>query len=185
MANKYSFGDSGARRRIPLIGFLFEILVNVIGIYIAFQVEEWRERRTKRGLEKKYLSELLEEVNLNWNELEKDQDFRRKQEDYLIKLMDVRNRQVDADTINTAIQLLTTYRFYTPTTSVYEDLISSGNLGIIKSDAIRYMILKDNQNTARAPISEQSERAYVENQLTEYFIRRQVYSLLALEENLE
>ncbi len=185
MANKYSFNDSGTRRRIPFIGFFIEILVIVIGIYIAFEVESWGEKNAQNDLEEKYLKELLEEVNLNWKELELDQDFRRRQEEYLIKLMDTRNRQVDIDTIRTAMELLTTFRFYSPTTSVYQDLTSSGNLSIIKSDTIRYLILKDNQNAARAPISELSERNYVENQLTAYFIKRKVYSLLSLEEDLD
>lgn len=185
MSNKYSFGDSGRRRGIPFFGFFIEVIVIVIGIYIAFSVEEWSNGKKAKRLEQKYLTELLEEVNLNWQELELDQDFRRKQEAYLIKLMDSRNRAIDQDTLNTALQMLTTYRFYSPTTAVYEDLVSSGNLNLIGSDSIRYMILTDDQRRSRAPIAEMSERNYVENQLVAYLIEKRAYSLLSLEEDLD
>lgn len=184
MANRYSFGDSGRKRGFNPLYIIIEVIIIAIGIYIAFQVEAWGDRRKEEALEIKYLTEMLEEANLNWRELELDQDFRRRQEEYLIKLMDSRNRQVNIDTIRTAMEMLTTFRFYSPTNSVYEDLISSGNLSIIESDTIRHMILVDKQNSTRAPISEASEREYVENQLVAYFIKRKVYSLLSMEEDL-
>lgn len=184
MANKYTFGNSGHRSRIPILGFFVEVVVIVLGIYIAFTVEKWNDGKKEKLLEQKYLTELLEEVKINWTELEADQDFRRVQEEYLLKLMDNRNRQVDTDTINKALQLLTTFRFYSPTTAVYDDLISSGNLSIIKSDSIRYLILTDKQRRSRAPATEMSERNYIENQLVDFLIEKRAYSLLSMEENL-
>ena len=185
MSNKYSFGESGSRRRLPFLGFFVEILVIVIGIYIAFLVNEWGEKKKERQLEVNYLRELREEVEINWQELEVDQNFRRAQEVFLLKLMDARNRRVDMDTLREAFEYLMIYRFYSPTKAVYNDLISSGNLGLIQSDTIRHLILTDHQRTSRAPVSELSERKYVEDELTQYLVRRRVYSLLSLKEDIE
>ncbi len=186
MASRYSL--SGDRKRSPLSSFLrviVELLVIVIGIYLAFQLENGREDKKIAALEKKYLEQLLEEAQINQTELKADQDARRIQQDYLKKLLASTTRPVAADTLREAITHLMTVRLYSPTEAVYQDLVSSGNLGIIKSDATKRILLNYRRALSRVPLTEQSDVKLIEDHLEPYLANKQVLSLLLPDRNID
>ena len=164
---------------------ILELIIIVIGIYIAFQLENGREDKKVEALEKKYLEQLLEEAKINQNELKADQDARRLQIQFLRKLLDTPNRQVDADTLRAAMDYLLMVRIFSITDAVYEDLVSSGNLGIIESDTIKSVLLNYRRALSRVPVTEQSDIKLIEDHLEPYLINKQVLSLLEPHENLD
>ncbi len=181
MANRYSLSDD--RRRNPfgtLLRIILELIIIVIGIYIAFQLENNREANNKADLERNYLEQLLDEVVINEGELLADQDARKEQLIYLKKLLETPLRQVDADTIREAMDLLLMVRLYSPTDAVYQDLVSSGNLGIIKSDAFKRVLMNYRRALSRVPSTENRDLAVITNTLEPYLLDKEMLSFLEL-----
>ena len=179
MANRY--GNSNDRRKSPLMGIgrvIVELFVIVVGIYIAFRLENGREDKKIATLEVKYLEQLLEEAQINQSELKSDQDERNIQLVFLDKLLATTHRAVDVDTLRQAMEYLMMIRLYSPTDAVYEDLVSSGNLGIIKSEQTKNLLLRYRSGLSRVPIIERSDLEMIETQLEPYLINKQVLSLL-------
>ena len=186
MANRYSL--SGDRRRSPLRSLgkvIVELVIIVIGIYVAFQLENNREANNQKALERKYLEQLLEEVTINEEELKADQDSRNEQLVYLKKILETPNRQVDPDTLRTAMDYLVMVRLYSPTDAVYQDLVSSGNLGIIKSDTFKRILLNYRRALSRVPTTEASDVKLIEEHIEPYLVEQRVLSLLEPHEDLD
>lgn len=186
MANRYSLSNN--KRKSPIgsvLKIIVELFVIVIGIYLAFQLENNREAKKKTELESGYLKQLLEEVGINEGELFADQEARKSQMLYLKKLLETPVRQVDIDTIRTALDLLLMVRIYSPTDAVYQDLVSSGNLGIIKSDAIKRVLMNYRRALSRVPTTEDRDLKLVSEQLEPYLLDKQLLSFLEPHEDLE
>lgn len=162
-----------------------ELSVIILGIYLAFQLENNREANNKTKLERSYLEQLLEEVAINEGELFADQDARKNQVLYLKKLLETPIRQVDADSIRKAMDVLLMIRLYSPTDAVYQDLVSSGNLGIIKSDAIKSVLMKYRRALSRVPSTENRDHKLVTDQLEPYLIEKQLLSFLEPHDDLD
>ncbi|NIQ58092.1 MAG: hypothetical protein GWN71_33425, partial [Gammaproteobacteria bacterium] len=60
---------------------------------------------------------------------------------------------------------LINYRFYTPIHAVLDDLISSGNLGLIRSDPLRFAIMDYDQERERLQVVEEREARFSAEQL--------------------
>ncbi|OEK04936.1 hypothetical protein [Roseivirga misakiensis] len=179
MANRYSL--SGDRRRNPfgtIARGTLELFIIIIGIYIAFQLENNREAKNKAALEKNYLEQLLEEVEINQEELKADQDERNEQLVFLKKILETPLRQVDADTLRKAVDALFTVRLYSPTDAVYQDLVSSGNLGIIKSDEFKRVLMYYRRALSRVPSTEDRDVKLISDQLEPYLMEKQLLSFL-------
>ncbi|MBO3697655.1 hypothetical protein [Roseivirga sp. E12] len=161
-----------------ILRVLLEMIIIVIGIYIAFQLENNREAKNKAALEQSYLEQLLEEVAINEGELLADQDARKEQVMYLRKLLETPLRQVDPDTIRRAMDVLLMIRLYSPTDAVYQDLVSSGNLGIIKSDAFKRVLMNYRRALSRVPSTEDRDVRLISDQLEPYLIDKQLLSFL-------
>ena len=128
------YGTNGDRKRSPFrfLRIFLEIPVIVLSIYIAFVVDEYGRNKEEANLERKYLEELLEETRINEAELKADQDARRSQIELMDKLLETSIRTVDPDTLLLAMDQLLSIRIYSPTDAVYSDLVSSGNLRLIR-----------------------------------------------------
>ncbi|NVK83426.1 MAG: hypothetical protein HWE21_03840 [Cytophagia bacterium] len=179
MSNKYKL--EGEPRRFSLKGLgkvIIELLVIVIGIYLAFALEEYGEKKADKELELKYLNQLLAEAKSNQVELNADQNARREQRELFGYLLENSNRQVGADTLREATRQLLVNRLFSPTDAVYQDLVSSGNLKLIQSDSIRKTIIHYKQRLARAPVTEAVEERLIENKIEPYLLDKQVLSLL-------
>lgn len=179
MSNKYKL--EGEPRRFSLKGLgkvIIELLVIVIGIYLAFALEEYGEKKADKELELKYLNQLLAEAKSNQVELNADQNARREQRELFGYLLENSNRQVGNDTLREATRQLLVNRLFSPTDAVYQDLVSSGNLKLIQSDSIRKTIIHYKQRLARAPVTEAVEERLIEDKIEPYLLDKQVLSLL-------
>jgi hypothetical protein len=182
--SRYSLQGGRRKNRFGFLRVLLEIPVIVFSIYIAFVVDEWSKEKAANQQEKVYLQELYEETKINALELKADQDERRKQLIFLDKLLENSLRRVAPDTLRMAIDQLLTVRIYSPTDAVYQDLVSSGNLNLIKSDSLRHEMLQYRRKLSRAPITEQSDVDLIESQIEPYLVSKQVLSLLEPHDDL-
>jgi len=117
-----------------------EIVLVVIGILIALQINIWNENRKARLNEKAILNSLKEELNSTLQELKRDlkvQNNYKQSTENVYTYIQNKPKLVDSmykDFYNIA-GLESTF----PKTSVYKSLIS-GNIEIVRSDTLRKLI---------------------------------------------
>ena len=158
----------GKVKRYILYG-LGEILLVVIGILIALQVNTWNEGRKERKAESQTLHGLLAEFQACQNEIQRDIVARER----ILRIssmlqqhhLDKAPLAIEADSMETILDLFLAFRFYSPTHPVLDDLQSSGRLDLLRSDSLRLHLIQYIQEKDRVHIVEENERAYVENQL--------------------
>lgn len=179
MANKYRLEGESKSFSIRGVGrFFSEIIIVFIGIYLAFALDNWKNVQKEQELEAKYLRELLNETNTNISELKADQEARTEQLRLFGHLLESQNRSVGADTLRAGVGQLLRIRIFSPTEAVYEDLVSSGNLRLIKNEEIRQTIILNKRWLSRANVTEGVEERLIEEKIESYLIDEGVLSLL-------
>ncbi|SDQ93978.1 DUF6090 family protein [Flagellimonas zhangzhouensis] len=120
-----------------------EIILVVIGILIALQINNWNEERKNTQLEKNYLISIstdLENLSLNTQRIYVDQ-FDEKIENLLFakKYIEVPFAIVDTlQFINTISKGAASFSgFYLVDDEAYQELVSTGNLRLIRNDSLR------------------------------------------------
>ena len=117
-----------------------EIVLVVIGILIALQINIWNENRKARLNEKAVLSSLKEELNSTLQELKRDlkvqNDYKQSTENVYSY---IQNKPKLVDSMYKDFYRIAGLESTFPKTSVYKSLIS-GNIEIIKSDTLRKLI---------------------------------------------
>ncbi|MCK5400695.1 MAG: hypothetical protein KAJ28_03595 [Flavobacteriaceae bacterium] len=121
-----------------------EILLVVIGILIALQINNWNEERKNRILEADYYCQFLEDINQDALEIKKQLDInelRIKNSNKFISLMQ-QSSFTQFDVIQAMLGAIskTTFTFQ-PSKAAFEDLKSSGNLGLLKDITIKNKLI--------------------------------------------
>ena len=140
---------------------LGEILLVVIGILIALQVNNWNQTRLDRILEKNILIDLKNEFQENKAELEEKQMIR----DWIInattELNEIINGQKLPDNVSKIDSLLnfSTYvATYDPRNGVLDNLLNSGQINLIQNKDLK--ILLTNWKGALAELQEHEQVSY-------------------------
>jgi len=114
-----------------------EIVLVVIGILIALQINTWNKQKEEHQLELKILKEIRVNLNLDLNEIQEDidvmTDINTACDDVKFYLK-TRERPSEQFFINAGILRVTPH--FNPNTSGYGLLVSKG-IGIISSDSLR------------------------------------------------
>lgn len=122
---------------------LGEILLVVIGILIALQVNNWNEQRKQRAKELHYLSNIRTDLNLNIAELNFYIATRiAKTESAKIVLEYYEGKPLsDLDDFNMhTVNVYTWHKFF-QINNTFQELMNSGNLSIISDDSIKNSLL--------------------------------------------
>ncbi len=120
-----------------------EILLVVVGILIALQVNNWNELRKQRNKELHYLINLKTDLNLNIAEIDNYITTRNSQ---IISAKEVVNYfegqpLADLNMFNRhAVNVYTWQKFF-QINNTFQELTNSGNLAIISSDSIKNSLL--------------------------------------------
>lgn len=113
-----------------------EILLVVIGILIALQVNNWNEARKDTRTKDILLQNLLVDIEADLVSMEilhEQLSDRIAQADYLLSIIE--NPELPVDTLQTAVALSRVgwVLTYTPTFATYNEIMSSGRLSLIES----------------------------------------------------
>jgi hypothetical protein len=124
-----------------------EILLIVIGILIALQLNNWNEERKERLIEIQYLKNLKHDLQSDSTDLVHYINIRTGQVNAVQELIKyAKSRDVSdvykLDSLYTEIAL---WWEFVPNNNTFEELRSSGNLQLIRSDSIKNLLLDLNK----------------------------------------
>ena len=131
-----------------------EIILVVIGILIALQINNWNEDRKTRQSEIKYLTNIKLDIERDLVALDTQIKLRKNKfatTESLISHIDGVKPISDLDVLSKNVFSTINEERFTPNNSTYTELTSSGNLSLIENDSIKRLLLeleelyKDNQ----------------------------------------
>ena len=122
-----------------LIYAIGEIILVVIGILIALQINNSNNKRIETEREFKYLTNIRLDLKKDLENLEYNIDFRRKKSLGTEKLISQINGQPIQDLNETTYNVVNTLyqERFQPSNVTYNDLVSSGNMNLISNDSIK------------------------------------------------
>jgi len=136
-----------------------EIVLVVIGILIALSINNWNEKRKNKDLEKIITSNLVNEFTIMQTDLQLKADELNNSKKSVEKLMALFGKsKLEIQMVNTDSLLYTSLAWpeFNPTSSVLDDLIQSGRLGLITNTELRELLFKWN------PTIEEAKNQYKE-----------------------
>jgi hypothetical protein len=125
-----------------LIYAIGEIILVVIGILIALQINNQNIYKQERSIEKTYLIALQEEFEVNINKLDEIIDLNTNLIDNTDKLIEVFRKNVmdtisEKTVVNYFFETFSSEVNYTPSKGVLTEIISSGNLKLIQNQELK------------------------------------------------
>ena len=126
-----------------LIYAIGEIILVVIGILIALQINNWNENRKNRISESEYYCKLLADFELDrQNIAELYKESQHKIETSKKLLLDLNNKNRDKSfLVNNYLQALRTNAF-SPSKVAMTDLVSSGKLNLLVNDSLKNSLVR-------------------------------------------
>ncbi len=133
-----------------LIYAIGEIILVVIGILIALQINNWNELRKQNKQEHLYLERLIVENKQDLVTFEKSIEDLNKGNQTIKDMGEALNDNGQDSLllirVNDYLTFGCHYPFFNPSTSTFEDLSSTGNLGVIKDTDLRDLIVSHYAN---------------------------------------
>ena len=150
------------RERINWLRIIAEGSAIVFSILLAFAIDAGWDIRSDRQREQSYLVRLRTEFRDNREDLLEDRrDRERIIADFAYVLSATTNpNRIVPSSIGPRLQNLSgNFRFYSPSHAVLNELISSGDLGLLQSDSLRHALLLYDEARQRLAGVEESEQA--------------------------
>jgi hypothetical protein len=136
-----------------------EVILVVIGILIALQINNWNENSKDRHMEQGYLVSLKEEFNYNLIELDnmiKRNDFNGDNALELSHLMGPDNPSItEKEFADFAMNMTNLEVQYRPNKAVLDEIISSGKLTIFSNDKLKFALSSYNGKLPKVKFQEE------------------------------
>ncbi len=132
--------DTGTHhsRNIPWSQLTLELIVVFLGVTAGFLLNNWREEKQERSLERKYLNRYLEDINANIKELEnavrRDSLWLAQAKPLILVLK--KKAAFPRDTATPVSMILSIDRVDLHN-GTYQDMINSGNLNLVRNFPLR------------------------------------------------
>ena len=155
-----------------------EIVLVVIGILIALQINNSNIKRIDKTIEIKYLKNIKVDLEKDLGNINYNLEFRHKKSAGTKKLIEqINGLPVDNLTELTYNVMNTLYNErFQPSNVTYNDLVSSGNLNLISNDSIKILLLE-------LSLLHQNNEFYIEHETSEYeeYISKPIYKFTDIE----
>lgn len=149
-----------------------EIILVVIGILIAIQINNWNEERKERLSEQEILKRLITEFKGAAFELSRDVNARKqilKISEQLTKMHLARDgHPFNKDSLHNYLNQLMRARFYTPSHPTLVDLQSSGRFDLLSSDSLKLYLINYIQAKDRLITIEADESNFADKVMTPF-----------------
>jgi len=166
--NPRTMTTPNARRLVQLFA---ELGVIVAGVLIALGADAAWGARNDRQREQAYLVALLGEMEAARDELEGDQENRNRRLAFLDSLeAHFASRGTPPEDMVEWVRVADEIVFFLPPTAVYQDLVTSGTLRLIRSDELRRALMMYDQEVSKLRLMEDRERTVIELSLRPYLI---------------
>jgi hypothetical protein len=117
-----------------------EIVLVVIGILIALQINNWNSWKNDRKEEQAILKSLLREFKNNLVELERDHTLNKASLDALFFLLNEKRETLDPKEIDSLVGTAFNYATFDAGIGVFDETISSGKMQLIENDSLRTIL---------------------------------------------
>ncbi len=120
-----------------------EIVLVVLGILIALQINTWNNERLERDKEQKFLLEIRENLVTDTLSIERNIRFYQRKDSIIGETLDFftdlsKGEAVYSfDKLNQVMNVLTSFNAYVPKRTAYENMIASEDISILRSDSLR------------------------------------------------
>jgi hypothetical protein len=154
-----------------------EIVLVVIGILIALQINNWNQGRIAQDKEQTYLSNIKRDLQNQLKSIDVQLEHEKKYIDNTQPFLDsyYKYKRIILDsTFNQSLTLATERRTFVRTDPTYTDLISSGNIDIIK-DITKNKLIEYYQNLERIEKINQNNNIHLNDQVYFSEILRLIY----------
>ncbi|PCJ22492.1 MAG: hypothetical protein COA96_14275 [SAR86 cluster bacterium] len=131
--------DSTAQRFRWLLA---ELLVIVLGILIAFQVDEWRTNRDNRSIEIEGLAAIYQDLDIEMREIQSTQEYMRLNRQNWLRMMALlrMDTELSEEDIYSAFGRYTTLRLQ-PNNSAFTSLVESGRISLISNEELQLSLV--------------------------------------------
>jgi Family of unknown function (DUF6090) len=146
-----------------LIYAIGEIILIMIGILLALQVNNLNNERTHRKQEIKYLLNLKADLQEDLINLKAFIEDKKVKYNSALKILEMSTPENASELrrMDSIIWQVFRWRSFNPSTNTLDELIGSGNLSLIKNDSIKTMMLNiQHSNKLVAGINEHMRREY-------------------------
>lgn len=127
-----------------LIYAIGEIILVVIGILIALQINNWKEQRNNSELENEMRANFNSEFSNNLIKIKKSILQYEETEEairYLMSKMKADEKELQKENIDSLLAAAVDVFEYHPTQNTLTEILSTGNLNLITNDSLRYELL--------------------------------------------
>lgn len=140
-----------------------EIVLVMVGILLALQVNMWNEQRKERHKEVDFLKGLNADLNADLRALDAIMQERDRKVQSALILLDRPPLETYHDLLVVDSLIWNVFRWvrFAPQTNTMDELVGSGNLSVIKNDSIKSMMLELKQ-------MQETDRIYTEHMRREY-----------------
>ncbi|WP_411768045.1 DUF6090 family protein [Winogradskyella sp. A3E31] len=150
-----------------------EIILVVIGILIALQINNWNEARKERAMEVSYLKNLKADLI---NEVENAEEFRaihfgKAEASSFLLNSDLPTTIQDVENYTNKYETVFIWFEFVPNNNTFKELLSSGNLSLIKNDSIKNGLLELDKLYAQVASGEHHMRREYEEYLYDINIK--------------
>ncbi|MDT0558188.1 DUF6090 family protein [Ichthyenterobacterium sp. W332] len=151
-----------------------EIILVVIGILIALQINNWNEHKKERAQEKELLEQLQSEFQSNLEQLDQKIEIRKKMVASCLKLLyyvdNPEKRQADSILSNLG------YTFLAPTFDpIVNDINSSGRIQLLKNPELKEKLSRWTSEIIQVTEEEQVWLTYRNNHYTPIILKHHVF----------
>lgn len=152
---------------------ILEVIMVILGVTLAFQINSWNENRKDRIAEEHILNGLYHEFLAAEKEITADMKSRNHyiRTQRVIEQIRLNHSQVPLDSVRQIVENLASYRYYTPTHPILQDLQTSGRFDLIESAEVRDQLSSYLQEKDRLAVIEERERSFVANYIEPYLTK--------------
>ncbi|MGX1927931.1 DUF6090 family protein [Flagellimonas sp. 2504JD4-2] len=161
-----------------LIYAIGEIILVVIGILIALQINNWNEKQQEKSEELRQLKALTLEFEKNLISFDSIYNHHKDNEDATIKLMNAKNSSYSIEELD-ELFLKTIYNYnFDPSRGIYNALINSGKIELISNEALKYKLAEIQDIVADYIDDENLARKYGTHDIIPFVVNQMPYNPL-------
>jgi hypothetical protein len=160
-----------------------EIILVVIGILIALQINNWNEHKKEKRQELKQLIALKLEFKKNVITFDSIYNHHVDNEDATQKLINAKNKNYTIETLD-SLFFKTIYNYnFDPSRGIYNSLINSGQIELISNELLKYKIAEIQDIVVDYIDDENLVRNYGTNYFIPFIVKEMPYNPLRLYKN--